>query len=332
MAEFPRLLEALGADPAAALVQAGVDAEVLRNPANLLPIATCGTLLAAGAAATSCPHIGLLLGCRADLASLGPVGQLMRHAPTLEHAIRDLAAHQPRDVQGAVTYLSRRDGTACWGYALCTAGLEATEQICEAALAFGAGILRELVGGAVQGVLIAHRPPDNPLPYRACFGVMPEFDAEQYALLFPEPLLDLPVIGARPALRSRLEALVARHRAVPAPGIAETVLCLLRARAISSEGSQEEVAAELSLHPRTLGRRLRAEGTSFRRLQGEARFLIARQLLAGTRLRVTDIAAALGYADQSAFTHAFRHWAGQAPGDWRAAADSPAERPPRFPG
>ena len=74
------------------------------------------------------------------------------------------------------------------------------------------------------------------------------------------------------------------------------------------------------MHPRALNRRLQAEGTTFRRLLNEARFEVARQLLAGTRIGVTDIGAALGYAETSAFSHACRRMAGRSPHEWRAGS------------
>lgn len=77
------------------------------------------------------------------------------------------------------------------------------------------------------------------------------------------------------------------------------------------------MASELSMHPRTLNRRLQAEGNSFRDLMNEARFEVARQLLAGTRMDITEIAFSLGYADPSSFTHAFQRWSGAAPSEWR---------------
>jgi AraC-like DNA-binding protein len=41
-------------------------------------------------------------------------------------------------------------------------------------------------------------------------------------------------------------------------------------------------------------------------------------MLADTELEVGQIAAALDYADASAFTRAFRRWSGTTPGQWRA--------------
>jgi AraC-like DNA-binding protein len=73
------------------------------------------------------------------------------------------------------------------------------------------------------------------------------------------------------------------------------------------------------MHPRTLNRRLKAEGTTFRKLLNEVRFEVAGQLLLGTRMGVTGIATALGYADISAFTHAFSRMAGVPPHTWRVS-------------
>jgi AraC-like DNA-binding protein len=56
---------------------------------------------------------------------------------------------------------------------------------------------------------------------------------------------------------------------------------------------------------------------SFRDLLNQARFDVARDLLPGMRMAVTDLALVLGYADTSAFTHAFQRWAGVAPSQWR---------------
>jgi transcriptional regulator GlxA family with amidase domain len=45
---------------------------------------------------------------------------------------------------------------------------------------------------------------------------------------------------------------------------------------------------------------------------------VAQQLLAGTRINVSGIAIALGYAETSAFSHAFHRMAGVSPFEWRA--------------
>ena len=94
---------------------------------------------------------------------------------------------------------------------------------------------------------------------------------------------------------------------------------LLIAGAPASELRLEPVAALFGLHVRTLNRRLRAEGTSFKALLDETRYRIARQLLRDTPLPMQELAITLGYADVTAFTRAFRRWSGVSPAVWRSS-------------
>jgi AraC-like DNA-binding protein len=80
----------------------------------------------------------------------------------------------------------------------------------------------------------------------------------------------------------------------------------------------EQVATLFALHRRTLNRRLRVQGTSFKALLDEARYDIARQMLRDTRLPVSEIAAALDYSESAAFVRAFRRWSGTSPTAWRS--------------
>jgi AraC-like DNA-binding protein len=93
---------------------------------------------------------------------------------------------------------------------------------------------------------------------------------------------------------------------------------VLQATLLTRYASADEVAALFSMHSRTLNRRLREYGTSFRELVDASRYEIAQQMLEGTALDVGKIATALGYADASAFTRAFRRWSGTTPAAWRA--------------
>jgi AraC-like DNA-binding protein len=105
-------------------------------------------------------------------------------------------------------------------------------------------------------------------------------------------------------------------------GLRERVRRVLRRVLIAGDPesgtSLERMAVLFGLHPRTLNRRLQAEGTSFRALLEETRYRIACQLLRDTRLPVLELAVALGYADVTAFSRAFRRWSGTSPTRWRA--------------
>ena len=77
------------------------------------------------------------------------------------------------------------------------------------------------------------------------------------------------------------------------------------------------VAMRLGLTPRTLQRRLEAEGLSFQDVLEALRQEMAFRYLASTHLSLTEISALLAYADASAFGRAFRRWTGRSPAAYR---------------
>jgi AraC-like DNA-binding protein len=318
VAELPSLLLSLGLEPGSVIAQAGIEPGLLDDPENRIPFHALGSLLETCAMATGRADFGLLLGARGGTKSLGVIGQLMRNAPTLGRAIFDLCGNQQRYISGAVAYLAVRDGTAFWGYGVHIPGAPAVGHICDGALGVGAKVLRELVGRAPEFVLVAQPAPRDGALYRQVFGSQVQFDAEQHAIAFPASWLSLPVKGADPAIRREVELAVEDYWARVCPGFVEQVVRTLRSRVVCGNASLQAVAESLGLTPRTLNRRLRAEGRTFRQLAKEARSVVAQQLLAGTRMSVTSVALALDYADASAFTRAFQRLTGLAPTEWRA--------------
>lgn len=88
----------------------------------------------------------------------------------------------------------------------------------------------------------------------------------------------------------------------------------------SAEGnypSLKHMASRLCLSPRTLKRRLRGQGLSFRDLLDGARYRVALRLMRDRALGLEDIATQLGYSSVANFARAFRRWTGQPPGLFR---------------
>lgn len=81
--------------------------------------------------------------------------------------------------------------------------------------------------------------------------------------------------------------------------------------------SLAEVAGGLCVSARTLKRRLRKRGLSYRRLLDEVRLSRGAQLLAQPGLSLETIALRTGYSSGANFSRAFRRWAGVAPGRFR---------------
>lgn len=316
----PSLLRGFGVDPEEVIAAAGLTPEALADREGRIPFAAACLVLKLSAERTGCAHFGLLLGLRNGTDSLGLVGALMREAPTLGRALLDLVENQHRYVRGGVPYLMVREDTAWAGYAVYERNVSGVEQIEDGAIGVGFNLIRELCGVPPEQVLLSHSAPADPQAYRRLLGVPVVFDADQTSLVFPSALLDRPVRGADPARRQALAERVRDYWAVDLPQVSDQVARLLRSRLIFGEVGLEGIAETLALHPRVLERALQREGTTFRALRNQTRVDVAQRLLKGTRLSVTDIAAALGYADTSAFSNAFRRICGASPTGWRQSA------------
>lgn len=97
------------------------------------------------------------------------------------------------------------------------------------------------------------------------------------------------------------------------------ITALVRSKLFRDSGvfpTLPDVAGELDIHPRTLRRRLAAEGTSFRSLLSEARSAVAVDLLRNVGLTVEEASTRLGYTEVSTFSHAFKRWHGVAPSEY----------------
>jgi len=320
LAVVPRLLRGFAVDPSGVLAGAGLPATALDDPEAMIPFAAMGMLLEAAVRATNCEHFGLLIGQSIGLASLGPIGELMRHAPTLRIALRDLATHQYRHARGAVSYLLERDDHALFGYAIYSPGTRAQFQIYDGAGAAAFNLVRELIQANVLGdieVLLSRATPADPGPYRRYFNTKLHFEQDQTGVLIPRSWLDRPTTGTDAARRKQLETRVAAYAPAGEHGIVSQVRGAIRVGLVTGEFSGEQIATRVRVPRRTLQRRLVAHGTGFQEVLDESRFEFASHLLANTSLPVGDIGQIVRYADPSVFTRAFTRWAGMPPNEWR---------------
>ena len=125
--------------------------------------------------------------------------------------------------------------------------------------------------------------------------------------------------GAQPALGFLLahyadERVVQRSRAEDP--LAE-IRAAIRIEQENGEARIARVARRLGMTERTLQRRLAENDVTFRQLLGEQLSERAKQLLAQRNLAIGEVAYALGYSEQTAFSRAFRRWTGLTPNDYR---------------
>ena len=271
------------------------------------------------AAATGCPHFGLLLGQHTGLEALGLVGNLVEHSPDVGKALQNLVLHLHLHDRGAVPILTIEGDRVLLGYAVYQPGIEGTRYIYDLAMAIGLNIMKGLCGRdwTPAEVLFSHSRPADPEPFRRLFRSPLRFDSERTALVFPRGCLSQPLPGADAKLSRLLEARIAQLESLGAWDLVDQTRRVLRNLLLGGRGSIDQVAEIFGIHRRTLNRRMRARGLTFQELVEEVRYDIARQLLGETDLDIVAIAAVLDYSDAAAFTRAFRRWAGTTPAAWR---------------
>jgi len=316
---LPAVLRDLGANPAEVLAEAGFDLKLFDDPDNRTTYAARGRLLAHCAARTGCQHLGLLVGQHAGLHSLGLVGLLVKNSPDVGTALRSLVRFLHLSVRGAVSNLEIEGKLAVFSYQSYQPGAEAIDQVGDGAVATMFNIMKALCGSVwtPTEVRFAHHSPDDARPYLSFFGAPLVFDTQLNAVVFTADWLNLRVSRVDPDLQHVLQAQVdaLEHRlGYDLPGQVRSVL---RSALLTDHARSDQVAKLLSMHERTLRRRLNDFGTSFQELLDEGRFEIARQMLLDTRMDAKRIAEMLDYADGSAFTRAFRRWSGTTPNQWR---------------
>ncbi|MGA9277007.1 helix-turn-helix transcriptional regulator [Ilumatobacter sp.] len=79
------------------------------------------------------------------------------------------------------------------------------------------------------------------------------------------------------------------------------------------------MADRLAMHPRTVQRRLTAEGTSFEILVDDVRREIVAHHLRDTDLPLSRLATMAGYSEQSSLTRGCKRWFGATPTRCRRA-------------
>jgi AraC-like DNA-binding protein len=323
---IPEVLKDLGANPADVCAAAGLDVRLFDDPTNLITFHAASHLFRVCTDRTGCLHFGLLNGQKSGLDALGLIGALARCSPDAGAALHSIVRFMHLHIRGAVATVEKGGTLAMFSYEIYEPRAEATDQINDAALGTMFNIMLALCGPHWKPIEVRfeHRRPPDLAPFHRFFQVPLRFGSDSNSLVFAANWLSHPLPAVEPELdrllRNQIEALEAHH----ADDFPETVRSILRTALLADQGSADQVATLLSMHSRTLHRRLVASGTNFRGLVDECRYEIARQMLEDTDSDVGQVAYVLGYADTSAFARAFRRWSGTTPSRWRMRDQRPS--------
>jgi AraC-like DNA-binding protein len=173
---------------------------------------------------------------------------------------------------------------------------------------------------APREVWFTHPVPEDTSEHERIFRAPIRFSAPVDALVLDTAQLESPVRDADPALRRVLEDYLEGLLPQTEPeDLLEAVRCRVREGTHGRLPSIDAVAHALAMSPRTLQRKLSAQGTTYQELVTEVRKDLARQHLTDSRLSISEIAFLLGFSDVSTFHRAFKRWTQQTPSAFRRA-------------
>lgn len=155
------------------------------------------------------------------------------------------------------------------------------------------------------------RISELPLPFPVLGGQTRD------ASFFATRLLDLPLPGASPGLHRRAQELVQQQLPHQSDHLVASLERVFRQTPELLGQGIERVAERLSVHPRTLQRRLKEDGQQFTDIQARVRLDMAKAALTGRLCDMEALSAELGFADRHSFTRAFKRWTGLSPSAFR---------------
>jgi AraC-like DNA-binding protein len=319
---LPALLREHSVDPVALLAEFGLDPACYDDPDNKIPFATSCRLVARCAEVTRVPHFGLLVGQRARLSSLGPVGLLAQHSPDVGTALEAITSGFCLHNSGAaVDLVVGNDSFARLRFMILEPGIEDCGPMLQEAMAYAVNILRFLCGAAWRAseVRFAQARAPEVAPLQRFFRTRLVFDASETSVAFHDEWLGRRIHGADPLIHSMTRRQVSDMQSLLGEDLVSQLRRMLPALIAARNAVPTVAAQRVKVTVRTLNRRLATHGTSFRRLREEACYAITCQLLKATDMPAQEIARHLGYANASAFTRAFQRWSGKGPARWRAS-------------
>jgi AraC-like DNA-binding protein len=164
---------------------------------------------------------------------------------------------------------------------------------------------------------------DYPAPahremYERLYDCPFRFGADTVEWRFPQKILDAPLELSNAEMaricEQRCEVILTRLGA--AGGFVDRVRTELLAEPYCFP-DLEAVAHAIHVSPRTLRRKLKEEGSSFREILEQVRKSLALDYLERSNLALEEIATLLSYGDAANFNRAFARWTGDTPGRYR---------------
>ena len=163
-------------------------------------------------------------------------------------------------------------------------------------------------------VSFMHAEPSCAGEYLALFRAPVKFSAERDSITFSLKDVDRYLMGTNPQLARLNDQVMIEYLAkLDKDDIVNRVAAVIVDMLPSGGVADEKVAEALSMSVRSLQRRLKEVGTTFRTILDTTRSDLASTYVRDPDIELAEVAFLLGFSDQSAFSRAFKRWTGIPP-------------------
>lgn len=319
---FEATVSQLGGDPAPLLASVGLRPADLQDPNRWMTLRGHLRLLELASRRLREPAFGVALARARELAYLGPLLLMAQHSETVGAALHNISRYIGFQNTSHRTAFDIGPRTCVRTFEMPRDLRRLGDQFVEASLVSTQRLVSHLIGedAPVLWYSVRHPPLRAAERYASELGVPIRFEQDLDAVVFERSVAGRAIPNRDPNMKQFVMDYL-DERFIPAEHeVVSATRNLIEALIPSGRANVETVAERLALHPRTLQRRLTEHGLSFSRLLEEQRKAMAERLLKEGNLPLGNVAGFLGYAEQSAFNHAFERWHGTAPSRWAGRA------------
>lgn len=297
------------------LTAAGIDPLSLTNPNALIPLHWACSFIDRIGRLEGIKNFGFEVGSKSPIRSMGPLGEILSNSLTLKDLIERLLKWIPQFDSGA--HIWTEPGSSPTTLKLCI------RHEADIGRATADGFALMTLIDAVRMALGPNWRPQRywitrsagtPEAFEALSEGRASHDVRHVAFEIP-----MDRMGAQVSTnRSLKDPTTELEDSAPQNNLIGSLTQALQ----SSMGLRlpviEEAAALAQMSPRSLQRRLRESGLSYRNLVDRVRHDKATAMLEQTGISISDVAHHLGYRDPANFNHAFLRWTGKTPTAYRS--------------
>ena len=166
-------------------------------------------------------------------------------------------------------------------------------------------------------VLLSHSEPECKNAYTSYFGCAVEFNQSDNKIILPINIVDIPLFNSDPNLALMNDQAIVQYL----QKLNDTdIICQVKkviTEHLTLGITNEQVAYTLNMSERTMNRRLREQGFTFKDILKDVRINLSKLYIKKNQFNVTEIAFQLGFSDSSSFSRAFKRWTGASPLEYK---------------